>query len=230
MDIVDSLIRVQQQIAMFEKQFNRRENSIRLLAVTKDKSIVDIEKIILAGQTVFGENYVKEAIAKIKVLNQKYRHLEWHYLGKLQKNKIKDIAKYFDWVQTLDNEEAARKLNTACEKLNKIMQVCIQVNVSEEPQKGGVSLSEVRRLSAYIVNVCPFLQLRGSMTIALATHNTLLLKKMFNEMKKNYDNLEVDYVGVDTLSMGMSNDMAVAIECGSTMVRVGTAIFGEKRV
>jgi pyridoxal phosphate enzyme (YggS family) len=227
MNIAKNMIHIQEWIGIFENKSKRSLNSVHLLAVSKKKSVTDIEKAITAGQTAFGENYVQEAIEKIQAL-KKYPHLEWHYIGKIQKNKLKDLAKYFDWVQTLDSKEAAEKLNAACEKLNKKIQVCIQVNISDELKKNGVDIGEIQPLAEYIIEACPFLCLRGLMTIGLATQDEMLLKKMFKALKENYDTLKIQYANVDTLSMGMSSDLGIAIECGSTMVRVGTGIFGER--
>lgn len=201
---------------------------VRLLAVSKTKSISQIEETIHASQFSFGENYVQEAVEKIQFLNQKYENLEWHYIGRIQKNKIKDLARYFDWVQTIENQEMARQLNSACEKNNKKLNVCIQVNISDESQKGGILMSNINTLADYIAKECSHLCLRGLMTIGLATNDEARLKSMFCQLKSCYDDLKERYVSVDTLSMGMTADMILAIECGSTMVRIGTAIFGSR--
>lgn len=206
----------------------REHPPVRVLAVSKTKSISQIEEAIHAGQFSFGENYVQEAVEKIQFLNQKYENLEWHYIGRIQKNKIKDLARYFDWVQTIENQEMARQLNSACEKNNKKLNVCIQVNISDESQKGGILINNVNMLADYIVKECPHLCLRGLMTIGLATDDEARLKSMFCQLKSCYDDLKERYVNVDTLSMGMSADIILAIECGSAMVRIGTAIFGSR--
>ncbi len=219
MTIANRLLHIQTQVP----------GSVSLVAVSKTKSAADIEQAIKAGQNVFGENYVQEAIEKIIILNQKYTNLEWHYIGKIQKNKIKDLARHFDWVQTLASEETAKKLNDACEKLQKKINVCIQINISGEGQKNGVDMSDATNISRYIVNFCPFLSLRGLMTIGLAAQDTALLEKMFNDMYQNYVTLKSCYPSIDTLSMGMSHDMEMAIKCGSTMLRIGAAIFGERK-
>lgn len=222
MTIFDHVSALKKQLLLFEKE------PMRLLAVSKTQSIAKIEEAIHAGQLAFGENYVQEAIEKIYILNQKYPQLEWHYIGRVQKNKIKDLVRYFDWIQTIEDQETAKKLNHACEKSNKTLNVCLQVNISDEPQKGGISMKDVSSLARYIIEECPHLCLRGLMTIGLATHDKARLKAMFCQLKSCYDALKIHYPSVDTLSMGMSGDMAVAMECGSTMVRIGTAIFGER--
>ena len=224
MDIANNVKQTREKV----EQLKTSINSIYLLTVSKKKSVAQIEEAIHAGQFAFGENYVQEAIEKIQILNQKYKNLEWHYIGKIQTKKINLLAKYFDWVQTIEDQEAAKKLNQACEKLNTRINVCLQVNISDESQKGGVLIHEVNTLARYIVEACPNLCLRGLMTIGLATQDEVLLKAMFGQLKSCYDILKGQYKTVDTLSMGMSNDMALAIECGSTMVRIGTAIFGER--
>lgn len=226
MAIANNLQRVKKIICQYKYGYDHAH----LLAVSKTKSIQEIEEAIAAGQLAFGENYVQEAIEKIQLLNEKYKNLEWHYIGEIQKNKIKFLAKYFDWVQTLDSEVSAKKLNAACELLNKKINVCIQVNISNESQKNGITVEAVNSLAKYIIEVCPYLCLRGLMTIGLATQDQTLLKKMFLQLRFCYDDLQKQYVTMDTLSMGMSHDMALAIECGSTMVRIGSAIFGERAV
>lgn len=229
MNIRDNFAHIKKTIFKLEKNYHRDANSVRLLAVSKKKSIADIEEVIHVGHFSFGENYVQEAIEKIRILNRKYLNLEWHYIGRIQKNKISDLVQYFNWVQTIENQETAKKLNQVCEKLNRKLNVCLQVNISHEPQKGGVFISDVNMLAQYIVEYCPHLCLRGLMTIGSVTQDDARLKTMFCQLKSSYDVLKAQYTSVDTLSMGMSSDMALAIGCGSTMVRVGTAIFGERR-
>lgn len=230
MSIVINLKNINKIIYRLEKENHCASNAVDLLAVSKTKSISEIEEAIHAGQLAFGENYVQEAIEKIHMLNQKYPNLEWHYIGRIQKNKINDLARYFNWVQTIEDRETAEKLNRACEKNQRKLNVCLQVNVSRESQKGGVAIDEVQVLANYIATKCPFLSFRGLMTIGLATQDKVLLKAMFCQLRSCYNALKDQYVSVDTLSMGMSSDMALAIECGSTTVRIGTAIFGERVV
>ncbi|MBP9726052.1 MAG: YggS family pyridoxal phosphate-dependent enzyme [Gammaproteobacteria bacterium] len=237
MDISDNLYKLRDQIFVLEGRHCGRQGSVRLLAVSKTKSIAEIEEAIHVGQYFFGENYVQEAIEKIQALT-KYSNLEWHYIGRVQKNKVRSLAQYFDWVQTIETKEVAEKLNQACEKINRKINICLQVNIGCEPQKNGVLLIEnvgaagwspLEVLAKHIVEKCPFLCLRGLMAIGLDTQDQKLLKQMFSQLRSCYDVLKKQYATVDTLSMGMSSDMALAIACGSTMVRIGTAIFGERR-
>jgi pyridoxal phosphate enzyme (YggS family) len=223
-EIADNLIQIKKEISSFEK----KNQSVCLLAISKTKSLLEIEEAIGAGQYAFGENYVQEAIVKIQAL-KKYPQLEWHYIGCIQKNKIKDLAQYFDWVQTLEDQEVAKKLNQACEKIKLKLNVCVQVNISLEPQKGGLGFDEIEILAKYIVEECPWLCLRGLMGVGLATQDGEALRAMFCQLRCFYDDLKNKYSSVDTLSMGMSDDMQLAIACGSTMVRIGTAIFGGRK-
>ncbi len=227
--VSENLLQLKARISVITSSCARSEGPVSLLAVSKTKSVSDIEEAIRCGQYMFGENYVQEAVDKIKALTA-YPSLEWHYIGRIQKNKIKFLAEYFDWVQTLSDQAEAEKLNMACAKLNKKMNVCIQVNVSDESQKSGLVIPSINALATFIVTSCPYLCLRGLMSIGLATDDTILLRKMFHTMRKEYDSLKSFYPSIDTLSMGMTADMELAIEAGSTMVRVGTAIFGGRDV
>ncbi len=236
MEIASNLARIKNKIKLLEKESLHLATSASLLAVSKTKSITKIEKAIHSGQFSFGENYVQEAIEKIQAL-KKYSNLEWHYIGRVQKNKIKDLAQYFDWVQSIETKEVAEKLNQACENINRKINVCLQVNISCEPQKSGILLTEslgdagwspLEVFAKYIVEQCPWLCLRGLMAVGLNTQDEKLLKEMFSQLRSCYDVLRKQYPTVDTLSMGMSGDMALAIACGSTMVRIGAAIFGER--
>lgn len=228
MGIIGNLEKLKKMIHQLKAKNHCSLNSVRLLAVSKTKSVMQIEEAIHAGQFAFGENYVQEAIEKIQQLNQQYKNLEWHYIGQVQKNKIAHLANYFDWVQTIENEASAQKLNDECHKVNKKINVCIQVNVSREVQKNGILIEDVSVLAKFIIDKCPQLCLRGLMTIVLNTSDENLLEKMFVEMRACYDTLKVAYASIDTLSMGMSHDWKIAVNCGSTMVRIGSAIFGER--
>lgn len=207
----------------------KSENPLHLLVVSKAQSLSSIKQVIDAGHYRFGENYVQEAVQKIEELNKEYKNLEWHYIGRIQANKIKLMAYYFDWVQTLTDEKYAKKLNDQCKKINKTLFVCIQVNISSESQKNGVELDSVFKLAQYISKNCPFLVLKGLMTISLLTEDEAVLNNMFSIMKETYDALRLSYDSIDTLSMGMSHDMNVAIHHGANMLRIGRAIFGERR-
>lgn len=201
---------------------------VRLLAVSKQQPIAAIEEAIAAQQFAFGENYAQEAVEKIQHLASRYANLEWHYLGKIQKNKIILLARYFDWVQTIDKLSTAQQLDRACQKLNKKMNICLQVNSSAEPQKGGVELSAASGLADAIVATCPALYLRGLMGMGSVTEDAGRLRQIFQGLNTRYAELSRQYDTMDTLSMGMSGDFGLAITCGSTMVRLGTTLFGAR--
>jgi pyridoxal phosphate enzyme (YggS family) len=205
---------------------NRPANSVKLLAVTKTKPVSDIVQAYEAGHRLFGENYVQEGVDKIQQLSE-LDDIEWHFIGPLQSNKTRLVAENFDWVHSVDRLKIAQRLNdqrSAHKKLN----VCIQVNIDNEESKAGVSIEEVNLLAEQISSM-PNLVLRGLMTIPKAQHDEELQRESLSAMHKEFVQLQTKYPQIDTLSMGMSNDMQLAIECGSTMVRIGSAIFGSRQ-
>ena len=193
-------------------------SGVTLLAVSKGHGVERIREAVAAGQRAFGENYVQDALVKIEALPE----LEWHLIGPLQSNKTRLAAERFDWVQTVDREKIARRLSDQRPVHRPPLNVLVQVNVSGEASKSGASLEEVPEL-VKAVAALPRLRLRGLMAIpAPGAHMD------FQRMKTLYDRLRGTFA-MDTLSMGMSDDLEAAIAAGSTMVRVGTAIFGERR-
>jgi len=210
-----------------------RQNPVTLLAVSKTKPASAVEQAYLAGQRNFGENYLQEAVEKITQLSH-LPELCWHFIGPIQSNKTKQIAKNFSWVHSVDRAKVAIRLNTHFnEYLNEIshtnycqdsaLNICLQVNISEEPSKSGVMANELFSL-AEVVDNCDKLTLRGLM--AIPEKNTSITS--YVKMQHLFKELQAQYPTVDTLSLGMSNDLAVAITHGSTMVRIGRAIFGER--
>lgn len=210
---------------------DRDPNSINLLAVSKTKPIAAIKEAFQAGQRCFGENYVQEGVEKIQALAD-LPGLQWHFIGPLQSNKTRVVAEHFDWVQSVDRLKIAQRLSVQRPENLPDLQVCIQVNVSGEASKSGVTLGEggegeVDALAAQIAtlpNVC----LRGLMAIPAATKDEQEQTLAFEHMHSLFKQLQQQFKTVDTLSMGMSGDMAAAIKSGSTMVRIGTAIFGAR--
>jgi pyridoxal phosphate enzyme (YggS family) len=190
---------------------------VTLLAVSKGHRIERIREAVAAGQRAFGENYVQEALAKMDALPQ----LEWHLIGPLQSNKTRDAAQRFDWIQTVERERIARRLSEQRPVHRPPLNVLIQVNISEERTKSGVAPLEVARLAAAIAAM-PRLRLRGLMAIPRPGDAS-----GYPRMKTLFDGLK-DEFAMDTLSMGMSDDLEAAIAAGATMVRVGTAIFGQR--
>ncbi|MBL6824907.1 MAG: YggS family pyridoxal phosphate-dependent enzyme [Litoricola sp.] len=203
----------------------RDPESIQLLAVSKTKPSSDIQMLHALGQRSFGENYVQEAVDKIHELQG--LDIEWHYIGHIQSNKTKLIATEFDWVHTVDREKIASRLNDARD--GDPLNILIQVNVDLAETKSGVSPTDLKALAMAIWKL-PHLKLRGLMSIPdPVSENDLQrahqqLRALFEEIKADHPTPEI----FDTLSMGMTNDLELAISEGSTMVRIGTALFGAR--
>ncbi|GIU51566.1 YggS family pyridoxal phosphate-dependent enzyme [Shewanella sp. KT0246] len=226
--IADRISIAQSQITQAAQNCSRNSEEVTLLAVSKTKPIEDIVAAYQAGQRCFGENYVQEGEEKVIALSNEYPDIEWHFIGPLQSNKSRIIAEHFDWMHTLSREKIAKRLNDQRPDDKNPLQVCIQVNISDEASKSGVSKQEVAQL-ATVIDSLPHLTLRGLMAIPTATTDIGLQKQEFSQLEHLYLELKQQYPSVDTLSMGMSNDLAIAIEHGSTMVRIGTAIFGSRK-
>jgi pyridoxal phosphate enzyme (YggS family) len=196
-----------------------RAPGVTLLAVSKGHGAGAIREAAVAGQNAFGENYVQEAAEKMKVLPP----LEWHLIGPLQSNKTRVAAESFDWVQTIASEKIARRLSEQRPVQLAPLNVLIQVNISGEGTKAGVRPQEVRALAAAVTSLSR-LKLRGLMVIP----EPGALRARYQEAKRLFDSLKAEF-GLDTLSMGMTDDLDVALAEGATMVRIGTAIFGERK-
>lgn len=226
MSISHNLATISQQIQQLSTQFERPENAVKLLAVSKTKPIEAIESAIAAGQRAFGENYVQEGVEKIQHFAGQ-NGLEWHFIGALQSNKTRVVAEHFDWVQTIDRLKIAERLNEQRPAGLPPLNVLIQINISDETSKSGISPAEMLSLAREISRL-PNLKLRGLMAIPKPESETARQKIALQAMQTLFQQLQAEFDGIDTLSMGMSDDMAAAIECGSTMVRIGTAIFGAR--
>jgi hypothetical protein len=208
-----------------EKKANKPINSVRLLAVSKTKPAELIREAFAAGQHCFGENYLQEALTKIIALSD--LDIEWHFIGPIQSNKTRDIASHFDWVQSIDRLKIAQRLSNQrpvdCKKLN----ICIQVNIDNESSKSGVRPDAVFDLAKQLAQF-DNLKLRGLMIIPSKTDDIEKQRESLVRAQALFSQLASSYPSVDTLSMGMSSDMALAIAEGSTMVRIGTALFGQR--
>lgn len=224
MSISENLSRIQQQIEQISAEY-QREN-VRLLAVSKTKPVQAIEEAIRADQCAFGENYVQEGVEKIAYFSGN-KSLEWHFIGPLQSNKSRLVAEHFDWIQTVDRFKIAERLNDQRPEHLPPLNVLIQINISDESSKSGIQPEEMFSLAEKISQF-PRLKLRGLMAIPKPESEPEQQKIALRKMKDLFNRLQQRFESVDTLSMGMSDDMASAIECGSTMVRIGTAIFGER--
>ena len=196
---------------------------MKLLAVSKTKPVSDIVQAYKAGQRLFGENYGQEGVEKIQML-QSLDDIEWYFIGPLQSNKTRLVAENFDWVQAIDRLKIAKRLNDQVIP-NKKLNVCIQVNIDDDENKAGIDVNELHDF-AKAINELPNLRLRGLMTIPKANQSQAQQTASFEHMAALFNNLKKQYSSVDTLSMGMSGDMQNAIDNGSTMVRIGSAIFG----
>ena len=226
--LIDNWNRVSQQVVQACTQAGHVEaEKVTLLAVSKTKPAAMIAALVKQGQRDFGENYLQEAIEKIALLKDEAdcAAVVWHYIGSIQRNKTRDIAEHFDWVQTVERDIIAKRLNEQRPADMAPLNVLIQVNIDAEDSKSGCQPDELSDLIDTIKGY-ERLQLRGLMIIP-AKENTDAFKRtqqLFNTIKQQHPELSA----WDTLSMGMSDDMADAIAHGSTMVRVGTAIFGAR--
>lgn len=220
------LERVRQRIEHAAERAGRDPDSIRLLAVSKAKPALDVEELASLGQRAFGENYLQEALDKIGSVPGR-EGLEWHFIGPLQSNKTRSVAEHFDWVQTVDRLKIARRLNDQRPDNLDPLRVCIQVNISREPQKAGVMPEALGEL-AEAVAASPRLRLRGLMCLPAPADDEAAARAPFRRMRELVDELNREGHALDTLSMGMSADLEAAILEGSTMVRVGSALFGPR--
>ena len=214
---------VLQHIAVACAAAKRDENSVQLLAVSKTHPSQALEQMYAAGQRCFGENYLQEALDKIEAL--KDLEIEWHFIGHVQRNKTKHLAEKFAWVHGVDRLIIAERLSNQREAVQPALNICLQVNIDAQDTKDGCQPNEVAELVAQISQL-PNLRLRGLMVIP-APNNTAAFqdaKALFEAVKEKHAQPQ-DW---DTLSMGMSGDMTEAIAAGSTMVRVGTALFGAR--
>ncbi|MFQ3189424.1 MAG: pyridoxal phosphate enzyme (YggS family) [Paraglaciecola sp.] len=223
--IAERLKSVQITVEQSTLDAHRPPNAVKLLAVSKTKPVSDIVEAYEAGQRLFGENYVQEGAEKIQALKS-LGDIEWYFIGPLQSNKTRLVAEHFDWVQAIDRLKIAQRLNDQTPP-NKILNVCIQVNIDDDENKAGIGVSELNDFAKTIAEL-PNLILRGLMTIPKANQSESEQTASFAHMAALFENLKTQYSSVDTLSMGMSGDMQNAINNGSTMVRVGTAIFGSR--
>ena len=197
--------------------------SIRLLAVSKTWPAQAVAEAALAGQAAFGESYVQEALTKIDALAG--RGLEWHFVGPIQSNKTRSIAEHFAWVHGVDRLKIAERLSAQRPPSMVPLQVCVEVNVSGEDSKSGVAPAQAEELCRTLAAL-PRLRLRGLMAIPEPTADSALSRARFAELRQLRDRLALGGLDLDTLSMGMSDDLEAAIMEGATIVRVGTAIFG----
>lgn len=224
-NIAENIAALSQQIRDLERDSARAEDSVSLLAVSKRHSVDSIRAAAACGQTDFGENYLQEAESKILELAD--LSLNWHFIGPIQSNKTRGIAAAFDWVHSVDRSKIAQRLSDQRPQDKEPLNICVQVNVSREESKSGVDFKEVAELCANIDGL-PSLRLRGLMAIPAALETYDEQRACFQQLATLFKSLQEKHRDMDTLSMGMSNDFPAAIAEGSTMVRLGTAIFGPR--
>jgi pyridoxal phosphate enzyme (YggS family) len=219
LDLRANLGRVQEAVARACARAGRSPDHVLLIAVSKTMDVERVRLAIAAGVVALGENRVQEAKEKIEALG---RPVPWHLIGSLQTNKAKDAARLFDWIHSVDRLELAQELSRRAHGGERTLNVLLQVNLGDEPQKGGVAPAELKRLHDTMVGL-PSLKVRGLMAIPPATEQPEQARPYFRRLRELRDEL-----GLEHCSMGMSADFEVAIEEGATMVRVGTAIFGAR--
>lgn len=200
-------------------------HEVRLLAVSKTQPAAALRALAAQGQRAFGENYVQEALAKQRALID--LDLEWHLIGPLQSNKCREVALHFDWLESLDREKLIAPLDRHRPAERAPLNVLIQVNVDDEDSKSGCAPEGIPALAA-AVNAAPRLQLRGLMAIPAPHADPSRRRAAFRRMRTLFDILHAEYPGIDTLSMGMSDDFELAIAEGATEVRIGSALFGPR--
>jgi len=223
--IGDNLQAVRQRIADAARACNRDPAEVELLAVSKTFGADAINAALQCNQHAFGENYVKEALEKIAALPN--AGAQWHFIGPIQSNKTRAIAEHFDWVHSVDREKIAERLAAARPANKAPLQICIEVNIGGEDSKSGIQPAHACALAKHIAAL-PQLKLRGLMAIPPASPDPLEQRRHFAALRALSEQLMREGIALDTLSMGMSADLEAAIAEGATIVRVGTAIFGER--
>lgn len=225
-DLSENLDNVSARLKRACEAAGREPSEVRILAVSKRHPADKIRSLYATGQLAFGENTLHEALDKQKQLSD--LQIEWHFIGAIQSNKTREIAEHFSWAQGVDRDKVLRRLSQQRPAHLPALNVCLQVNIDNEPNKAGASAEDVPALAGFAVEL-PGIRLRGLMAIpALDAESGGAKSSSFERMKAIFDQLRSAGHDIDTLSMGMSADLERAIVAGSTMVRVGTDIFGKR--
>ncbi|MEE4245168.1 MAG: YggS family pyridoxal phosphate-dependent enzyme [Kangiellaceae bacterium] len=225
MSVTENLTQIKHAIEL-ESQNNLRDaNSVTLLAVSKAQEINKIDEAYLAGQRLFGESYLSEALPKIAAL--KHRDICWHFIGPIQSNKTKDIAAHFDWVQSVDRVKIARRLNDQRPAELGELNITLQLNLANEPTKQGFTSDQLGDVIEQIIGFDK-INLRGFMSIPVKYDDAEKNQRQFEQIAATYRQYQQQLPSIDTLSIGMSGDWRQAIAAGSTMIRLGTALFGKR--
>lgn len=223
--VTENLKLIRDLLASAAVEAGREPGTVQLLAVSKKQPLQKIFAAADLGQRDFGENFVQEGLDKIS--QTRHLGLTWHFIGHLQTNKTRAVAENFDWVHTIDKLKTARRLSDQRPQDNRPLNICLQINVDAEPGKSGIAPDELPDLAAAVAEL-PNLRLRGLMCLPRVRTDEEDQRQPFAALRKMAESLRNNGIDVDTLSMGMSGDYAAAILEGATMVRIGTAIFGER--
>lgn len=221
----ESLTQVRERIERACSAAGRPSASVRLLAVSKTFGADQVRAAAALGQRAFGENYLQEAVTKQAALAD--LGLEWHFIGPIQSNKTRDLAQHFDWVHSIDRLRIAQRLSDARDRDRSRLQVCVQVNISGETSKSGCDPGEAPALCAAVAAL-PGLRLRGLMAIPAPVEATGDAREPYRRLRELFERIRAAGTPLDTISAGMTDDLEAAIAEGSTLVRVGTAIFGRR--
>lgn len=227
MTIRDNIQTIGERIRAAEQRFGRKPGSVQLLAVSKKHPSASIREAIDAGQTCFGENYVQEMVEKAAELANDHSNLDWHFIGPIQSNKTRLIASTARWVHSVDSLKIAQRLSEQKPADAPDINICLQVNISNEISKSGVQPEELAALASQIAAL-PGIRLRGLMAIPAPEQDFAQQRAMFAQVRALQEDLVAQGFTLDTLSMGMTDDMEAAIAEGATIVRIGTAIFGTR--
>lgn len=209
----------------FKKITSQIPNDVELVAVSKNHSVEKIQMVYECGQRVFGENKVQELLSKLHLLP---KNIKWHLIGHLQTNKVKYIAEFIEVIQSVDSEKLLLEIDKEAKKFNRKIKILLQVKIAEEETKYGLDIDEAKEIfSNFLENKYENVEIIGLMGMASFTDNKNQIKAEFLVLKALFDELSV-YKKLETLSMGMSDDFLLAIECGANSVRIGSAIFGSR--
>lgn len=223
--IAESISQIRQQLEEYALRYQRPRDGVRVLAVSKGHPAAALRQAHACGLHEFGESYVQEALDKIRALAD--LPITWHFIGGIQSNKTRDIAGHFAWVHSIDRLKIAQRLSEQRPANLPPLNVCLQINISNEASKSGIALDELQQLATAVAQL-PRLQLRGLMALPQASEDFNQQRQAFRQMHQAFMELRNQGFELDTLSMGMSGDMEAAIAEGSTLLRIGTAIFGER--
>ncbi len=225
MNIIANSLQVIQANILKAKQAANREDAVKLLAVSKAQGAEKLRKAYLAGQIAFGENYLQEALNKQALLED--CNIEWHFIGPIQSNKTQPISQHFNWVHSVDRLKIAQRLSNTRPSTLPPLNICIQINSSHESSKSGINEEALLALATEIAEL-PRIHLRGLMAIPAPTEDIDQQHQQFKTVKNAFTHLQQKGFDIDTLSIGMSNDYMAAIAEGATIVRIGSALFGER--